>query len=421
VYKLVLGKKEWPLTNRTVVREAVSLTTVRFVRGHSFSTLKLLIQIKNIHVTPHAMSPSKPRNAVYKDSVVSLLSLKAYFAVSDDHQSDKSGRDLGKLMLFHNLNAESGAPKWEGEYFHACTQFARINDDEMKANNCTVDQLLKGSAVSYYSGDALWKKAQDSKRVMLNEMHTVFCQEICRQWPSLPSGTTTLEPHMLQLRKVLWAKKAQELKDGRAKRAEVKVQEAKKVQAVVLQDVGMLSERFQVAKANMEQAEKEMDTIKAEALPDFEPDWYPTLWRAYMAYGPSMEDPHGHGGFLSTRNATFLSNGPLIETDACVSPQTSEGGRKRARENSQAKSSPASDSRSETRSEADGAEVSARLLVAIEKQVDISQHRQKIKDIRDMLDESGEFMDEQRKQALRKKLYELRMQSVCDGDGGFGV
>ena len=29
---------------------------------------------------------------------------------------------------------------------------------------------------------------------MLNEIHSVFCQDVCPQWPSLPSGTTTLDP-----------------------------------------------------------------------------------------------------------------------------------------------------------------------------------------------------------------------------------
>ena len=58
---------------------------------------------------------------------------------------------------------------------------------------------------------------------------------------------------------------------------------------------------------------------------------------------------------------------------------------------------------------------------AIEAQVCISKYRQKIKDIKDMLEESGDFMDAEEKQALRKKLYELRKQSVNEGDGGSGV
>ncbi len=42
--------------------------------------------------------------------------------------------------------------------------------------------------------------------------------------------------------------------------------------------------------------------------------------------------------------------------------------------------------RADARLETDGAEVTARLLGAIEKQVDTSKHRQKIQDIKDMLD-----------------------------------
>ena len=35
--------------------------------------------------------------------------------------------------------------------------------------------------------------------------------------------------------------------------------------------------------------------------------------------------------------------------------------------------------------------------------------------------ESGEFMNEDEKKALRKKLFELRMQCIKDGEGGSGV
>ena len=141
------------------------------------------------------MALSKPpRNAVYKDSVVAYLALKSHFAVADSHPSDKSLAELGLLMLRHNLRPANGASQWEGEYYDACVQFARSNDTEMKHNNCTVDQLLKANGTHYYSGDNLWRKASESKRIMLNEIHVVFCQEVCRQWPTVPSGTTTLDP-----------------------------------------------------------------------------------------------------------------------------------------------------------------------------------------------------------------------------------
>ncbi len=67
-------------------------------------------------------------------------------------------------------------------------------------------------------------------------------------------------------------------------------------------------------------------------------------------------------------------------------------------------------------------------MVAMEKQVDISQERagqmglnQKILNIKAVLDESGDFMDDNEKQEMRKKLFELRMQCIKDGEGGPGV
>ena len=72
--------------------------------------------------------------------------------------------------------------------------------------------------------------------------------------------------------------------------------------------------------------------------------------------------------------------------------------------------------------------VTVRLMVAMEKQVDISQERarqlglnQKIQNIKAILDESGDFLDDNEKQAMRKKLFELRMQCIKDGEDGSGV
>jgi hypothetical protein len=121
------------------------------------------------------MSQSKPRKAAYKDTIVSLLSLKAHFAVSDDHPTDKSTAELGMLMLQHVPSPEKESLPWKGEYFDACTDFARTNQAEMKHNNCNVDQLLKATSANYFTGLALWRKAQDAKRIMLNDMHAVFC------------------------------------------------------------------------------------------------------------------------------------------------------------------------------------------------------------------------------------------------------
>ena len=78
------------------------------------------------------MSQSMPRKAAYKDTIVSLLSLKAHFAVSDDHPTDKSTAELGMLMLQHVPSPEKESLPWKGEYFDACTDFARTNQAEMK-------------------------------------------------------------------------------------------------------------------------------------------------------------------------------------------------------------------------------------------------------------------------------------------------
>ena len=95
--------------------------------------------------------------------------------------------------MFHHV-ANAGACAFQGEYFEACKWFAGTNESEMKLNNCTLDLLLKGSPTSYFDGVGLWRKAQECKRVMLNEIHSVFCQDVCPQWPSVPSETTTLDP-----------------------------------------------------------------------------------------------------------------------------------------------------------------------------------------------------------------------------------
>jgi hypothetical protein len=39
---------------------------------------------------------------------------------------------------------------------------------------------------------------------------------------------------------------------------------------------------------------------KNDDLPDFDDVWHPTLWRAYKAFGPTREEPFGHGGFSVT-------------------------------------------------------------------------------------------------------------------------
>jgi hypothetical protein len=45
----------------------------------------------------------------------------------------------------------------------------------------------------------------------------------------------------------------------------------------------------------------------------------------------------------------------------------------------------------------------------------------KILNIKAVLDESGDFMNDNEKQAMHKKLFELRMQCIKDGEGDSGV
>ncbi len=200
----------------------------------------------------------------------------------------------------------------------------------------------------------------------------------------------------------------------------------------VEQAKGLLSAKTQDTTKYLDEVVNELATIKVEALPVFDPEWFSTVWRAYMAYGPSLENLHGHGGFLSPRNGACMPNGPLTAVELGNSPK--EKGRKRARDKDRAKlknelASPASSTPSDTPSSAgDGSDVAALLMVAMEKQVDISQERarqlglnQKILNIKALLDESVEFMDDNEKQAMRKKLFELRMQCIKDGEGGSGV
>jgi hypothetical protein len=45
------------------------------------------------------MAPTKPRNTTFKDAVVAQMSLKAHFAIADNHPTDKSTPELAKLMF----------------------------------------------------------------------------------------------------------------------------------------------------------------------------------------------------------------------------------------------------------------------------------------------------------------------------------
>ncbi len=207
------------------------------------------------------MAPSKPRNAVFNDAVVALCALKAHFAIADDHPTDKSGPDLYKLMLLHVPNAPRDSPSWKGEYYAACQIFSRDNEPEMQRNNCTLESLLKSQ-----SGESLWRKALEYKRVMLNEIHTIFCQEVCPQWPSVPSGTTSLDPLLFDLRKRLWQKKAQEIKEGKVLRADSRVQEMEKIKDAAALQYGLLSAEASATAVQFDGAAKDLVSVKAEEV-----------------------------------------------------------------------------------------------------------------------------------------------------------
>ncbi len=85
--------------------------------------------------------------------------------------------------------------------------------------------------------------------------------------------------------------------------------------------------------------------------------------------------------FVSQRNGTCMTNRPLNDAELGKSP-SEEYARERARK---------------------------------------SDVNEKILNIKAIFDESGEFMDDNEKQAMRKKLFELRMQCIKDGEGGSGV
>ena len=371
------------------------------------------------------MAPSKPRNSSFKDAVVAQMSLKAHFAIADNHPTDKSIPELAKLMLLHNPYPAVGSSAWSGEYYEACKDFEKTNEAEMKQNNCSLDQLLTGQTkTSYFTGDNLWKRALECKRIMLNEIHTVFCQDVCPRWPTLPSGTTTLDPLMLELRKILWAKKALELKDGKVKVKDGRVKDAIKQRDAARDEHGLVSPIYLSAEDRLKSAVMELEAVKAEEVPAFETDWFPTLWRSYLVFGPSLDDPHGHGGFLSPQNGGCLTSGPLPD-GVPADVQSPNGGRKRARQVA-LETVKAKDADAE---EADGDKTNQKMVAAMEKANALAEDRMRHKNverqistIKAMLDESGDLMNDEEKSDLRKQLLMLRKKSLSmaasdDGSG----
>ena len=72
------------------------------------------------------MPSQKPCNAVFKDSVVVFLALKAHFAIADNHPKEEYLSEFGKMMLLHVPNPNSQETEQsKGEYYSACKLFVK--------------------------------------------------------------------------------------------------------------------------------------------------------------------------------------------------------------------------------------------------------------------------------------------------------
>ena len=69
----------------------------------------------------------------------------------------------------------------------------------------------------------------------------------------------------------------------------------------------------------------------------------------------------------------------------------------------------------------DGREKSETHVEVSKGQKKIKRIEKKMKYIKDALDKSGEFMEDDDKKAMRKKLFELCMQRINDAECGFRV
>ena len=96
--------------------------------------------------------------------------------------------------------------------------------------------------------------------------------------------------------------------------------------------------------------------------------------RAYIAFGPSLDDPHGHGGFLSTRNGARLTYGPLTYGGASgfLKRMNQDGSMLETMQTAKVHPQVLP---SETRADAEGGDIITRLLLAVEKQLNISKER----------------------------------------------
>ena len=113
--------------------------------------------------------PPKPRNAVYKDSIVAYLALKSQFAIVDNYLSEWNITQLGHLMLLHVIRLISPENEcWTGEYYSACKFFLRENEAEA-AGRATARKRAREDTLTSgdYSGES---KTMDER--MVTELHS---------------------------------------------------------------------------------------------------------------------------------------------------------------------------------------------------------------------------------------------------------
>jgi hypothetical protein len=278
---------------------------------------------------------------------------------------------------------------------------------------------LKAQGLIYWSGDKLWKRAIDAKRELLNEFHATFCQEVNPSWPKLPSGKLIADL-MEDLRKTLFTKKALELKEDKIKRAEKKVQGAHAAVEQAQTIHGPDSQEYQAEQVKRDCALRDLQIAKDEEPAEYDAAWYPTLWKAYTAFGPSMESPHGHGGFLSPSNGTCLTAGPL--SPEIAAPKNSDGGRAAARKRAREATTPTTQ-----------LALDERMVTAFEASVDLLARSEERKDknvemerIRAMLNECGQYMSSEEKTHWGRRLMSLYLKDIqgngaAQGEGGSGV
>ena len=137
--------------------------------------------------------------------------------------------------------------------------------------------------------------------------------------------------------------------------------------------------------------------------------------KAYIVFGPSDENPHGHGGFLSPRNGACLSAGPL--SPEVSSDVKSPGGgradaRKRARDG-EVGSSKDSASEFDMRMVA-AMEASVAVMSRSVEQRDLKGRAKEMDSIRNMLRECGECMTQEERFMYGRKLCKLYKQNIAE-------